>query len=61
MRAGSGRDDGRLIYAALSPDSRTLVTGSADERLTFWNIFPPLPNRRPKIGLDTLASAPTIR
>ncbi|ANB12817.1 Cdh1p [Sugiyamaella lignohabitans] len=29
----------RVLYLALSPDGKTIVTGAGDETLRFWNIF----------------------
>lgn len=31
---------GRILHQAMSPDGTTIVTGSADETLKFWKIFP---------------------
>ena len=30
----------RVLYLALSPDGRNIVTGAGDETLRFWTIFP---------------------
>ena len=30
----------RVLYLAVSPDGRTIVTGAGDETLRFWNVFP---------------------
>jgi len=30
----------RVLYAALSPDGETLLTGAADATLRFWSLFP---------------------
>jgi cell division cycle 20-like protein 1 (cofactor of APC complex) len=30
----------RVLYLAISPDGRTIVTGAGDETLRFWNVFP---------------------
>lgn len=30
----------RVLYIALSPDGKTIVTGGGDETLRFWNVFP---------------------
>jgi len=30
----------RVLYLALSPDGKTIVTGAGDETLRFWNVFP---------------------
>lgn len=30
----------RVLYLAMSPDGRTIVTGAGDETLRFWNVFP---------------------
>lgn len=30
----------RVLYIALSPDGRTIVTGGGDETLRFWKVFP---------------------
>ena len=29
----------RVVYMALSPDSRKIVTGAGDETLRFWKVF----------------------
>lgn len=29
----------RVLYLAMSPDGRTIVTGAGDETLRFWNVF----------------------
>ncbi|XP_074331391.1 B-type cell cycle switch protein ccs52A-like [Apium graveolens] len=31
----------RVLYLAISPDGKTIVTGAGDETLRFWNVFPP--------------------
>jgi len=31
----------RVIYLSLSPDGQSIVTGSGDETLRFWQVFPP--------------------
>ncbi len=31
----------RVLYLALSPDGQAVVTGSGDETLRFWQLFPP--------------------
>lgn len=30
----------RVLYLAVSPDGETVVTGSGDETLRFWKVFP---------------------
>lgn len=30
----------RVLYLALSPDGENVVTGSGDETLRFWKLFP---------------------
>lgn len=30
----------RVLFLAMSPDGSTIVTGSGDETLRFWNVFP---------------------
>ncbi|XP_068145528.1 fizzy-related protein homolog [Drosophila tropicalis] len=34
----------RVVYLAVSPDNETIVTGSGDETLRFWNVF----SKKPK-------------
>ena len=29
----------RVVYMALSPDSRKIVTGAGDETIRFWKVF----------------------
>lgn len=31
---------GRVLHLALSPDGTAVVTGSSDETLKFWDVFP---------------------
>ncbi|PWA90243.1 Protein FIZZY-RELATED 2 [Artemisia annua] len=31
----------RVLYLAISPDGKTIVTGAEYETLRFWNVFPP--------------------
>lgn len=45
----------RVLYLAMSPDGQTIVTGSGDETLRFWNVFPSQKNRSgDKIGSSSL-------
>lgn len=30
----------RVLYMSLSPDGENIVTGSGDETLRFWKLFP---------------------
>lgn len=30
----------RVVYLSLSPDGENIVTGSGDETLRFWKLFP---------------------
>lgn len=30
----------RVLYMAISPDGENVVTGSGDETLRFWKLFP---------------------
>jgi len=30
----------RVLYLAISPNGKTIVTGAGDETLRFWNVFP---------------------
>jgi WD40 repeat protein len=30
----------RVLYLAMSPDGKTIVTGAGDETLRFWEVFP---------------------
>jgi len=30
----------RVLYVAMSPDGTRIVTGSGDENIKFWNVFP---------------------
>lgn len=39
----------RVLYLSMSPDGRSIVTGSGDETLRFWEIFPP---NKYQIGRD---------
>ncbi|KAK1389442.1 putative WD-repeat protein [Heracleum sosnowskyi] len=32
--------EARVLYPAISPDGKTIVTGARDETLRFWNVFP---------------------
>ncbi|KAK0125119.1 substrate-specific activator of APC-dependent proteolysis [Cadophora gregata f. sp. sojae] len=36
----------RVLYLAMSPDGRTIVTGAGDETLRFWNVFGRKPGQR---------------
>ncbi|KAK3684932.1 WD domain-containing protein [Podospora appendiculata] len=36
----------RVLYLAMSPDGRTVVTGAGDETLRFWNVFGKRPGGR---------------
>lgn len=36
----------RVLYLAMSPDGRTVVTGAGDETLRFWNVFGKRPGAR---------------
>ncbi|KAI1811366.1 WD40-repeat-containing domain protein [Poronia punctata] len=36
----------RVLYLAMSPDGRTLVTGAGDETLRFWTVFGRKPGQR---------------
>ncbi|WYZ46484.1 hypothetical protein EsH8_IX_000709 [Colletotrichum jinshuiense] len=36
----------RVLYLAMSPDGRTVVTGAGDETLRFWNVFGRRPGAR---------------
>ncbi|KAL2281465.1 hypothetical protein FJTKL_11625 [Diaporthe vaccinii] len=36
----------RVLYLAMSPDGRTVVTGAGDETLRFWNVFGRKPGAR---------------
>ncbi|KAI0396169.1 WD40-repeat-containing domain protein [Xylariaceae sp. FL0594] len=40
----------RVLYLAMSPDGRTIVTGAGDETLRFWNLF----GRRRHLGEQVL-------
>ena len=33
--------ENRILYLAMSPDGENIVTGAGDEKLRFWNVFPP--------------------
>ena len=35
----------RVLYLAMSPCGKTVVTGAGDETLRFWNIFPSIKNK----------------
>lgn len=34
----------RVLYIAMSPCGECIVTGSGDETLRFWKVFPPKKN-----------------
>ncbi|CRK27431.1 hypothetical protein BN1708_014812 [Verticillium longisporum] len=36
----------RVLYLAMSPDGRVVVTGAGDETLRFWNLFGRRPSAR---------------
>ena len=36
----------RVLYLAMSPDGRVVVTGAGDETLRFWNVFGRRPGAR---------------
>jgi cell division cycle 20-like protein 1 (cofactor of APC complex) len=36
----------RVLYLAMSPDGRVVVTGAGDETLRFWNVFARKPGQR---------------
>lgn len=40
----------RVLYLAMSPDGRTVVTGAGDETLRFWNVFGKKPGYRGEDG-----------
>lgn len=40
----------RVLYLAMSPDGRVVVTGAGDETLRFWNIFGRKPGQRGEDG-----------
>jgi cell division cycle 20-like protein 1 (cofactor of APC complex) len=31
----------RVLYLTMSPDVQNILTGSADQTLRFWKVFPP--------------------
>ena len=35
----------RVLYLALSPDGKYMVSGAGDETLRFWNVFPTSKNK----------------
>lgn len=41
----------RVLYLAMSPDGRVVVTGAGDETLRFWNIFGRKPGQREDMEL----------
>mmetsp|Transcript_40636 Transcript_40636/g.65011 ORF Transcript_40636/g.65011 Transcript_40636/m.65011 type:complete len:475 (+) Transcript_40636:57-1481(+) len=52
----------RVVYLAMSPDGKTAVTGSGDETLRFWNMFPnSKSNSCSASSLKTLFLGQTIR
>ncbi|KAH8882811.1 WD repeat domain-containing protein [Thozetella sp. PMI_491] len=42
----------RVLYLAMSPDGRVIVTGAGDETLRFWNVFGKRPGLREDIPSD---------
>lgn len=52
----------RVLYLAMSPDGRTIVTGAGDETLRFWNAFARKPGvREDGEGIGKLADWGVIR
>ena len=44
----------RVLYLALSPDGESIVTGSGDETLRFWKVFPTAKNSSGSVGNSDL-------
>eukprot|EP00753_Platysulcus_tardus_P005725 PLAT13652.1.p1 GENE.PLAT13652.1~~PLAT13652.1.p1 ORF type:complete len:534 (-),score=121.46 PLAT13652.1:83-1684(-) len=53
----------RVLYLAMSPDGRTIVTGAGDETLRFWNVFPSAKGKADSrlSSSPLLSGSPTIR
>ena len=49
----------RVLYLAVSPDGRTIVTGAGDETLRFWSVFAP-PRARAGDGRPLASSARSL-
>lgn len=41
----------RVLYLAMSPDGESIVTGSPDQTLRFWQVFPPQQEAKKKESL----------
>ena len=51
----------RVLYLAMSPDSKTIVTGAGDETLRFWRLFPEDGKKKSSWGeLDFFGTSSTM-
>lgn len=46
----------RVLYLAMSPDGRTIVTGAGDETLRFWDLYPKNDQQKPVVQVSNFAS-----
>ena len=48
----------RVLYLAMSPDGKTIVTGAGDETIRFWNVFPGQTVSSPgRLGLGNMGNS----